>query len=159
MNLVTAAQPSAMNTLRKLHSATRLGGSGLILIVGGLDQNGNPLASAELFDPATGVFTTIAGALNTARYGHAAIVTPGGAVFIIGGQGAGGAYLANVEIFQSGSGRPEVTGTFTTASSGLSSARASVAAEILANGLILVTGGDDSGDAALATAEVYSAGI
>ncbi len=157
MNLV--ATPSAMNTKRMQHSAVQLGGGGLILIVGGLDQNGNPLASAELFDPATGVFTTIAGALNVARYNHAAIVTSGGAVFIIGGQGAGAAFLASVEVFTPGAGRPEVTGTFVTAASGLSAARASIAARLLVDGRILVTGGADSGDAALNVAEIYSPGI
>ncbi len=148
-----------MNTGRAQFSATRLGGSGQILIVGGLDQNGNPLASAELYDPATGVFTTIAGALNTARYGHVGVAMVGGTIFIIGGQGAGGGYLASVEIFKSGSGRPEVTGTFTTASNGLSSPRGNIAGELQADGRILITGGADGGDAALALAEVYSPGI
>src|ERR1019366_8110765 len=107
MNLVST--PGPMNTPRTQFSATRLGGSGQILIVGGLDADGNPLASAELFDPASGVFTTIAGALSTPRYGHVGVATVGGAIFIIGGQGAGAAYLASVEIFKSGFGRPEVT--------------------------------------------------
>ena len=147
-----------MNVLRTLHSSTRLGGSGLILIVGGLDADGNPLASAEIYNPATRVFTLIDGALNTARYGHAAIETVGGAVFIIGGQGAGAAYLASVEVFTPGA-NPAVTGTFATASNGLSSARANMAAELLSGGDILITGGADSGDATLALAEVYAPGI
>lgn len=151
--------PSAMNTPRMSHSAIRLGGGGLILVVGGLDASGNPLATAELFNPQTGTFTALTGQLNTARYNHRAIMTAGGGVFIIGGQGAGAAYLASVEIFTPGSGRPEVTGTFTTALSGLSTARASMAVELLAGGAILVTGGADSGDAALSLAEIYSPGI
>jgi len=157
MNLISS--PGPMNTLRTLHSATRLGGSGLILITGGLDQTGNPLASAELYDPATGVFTTLAGALNTARYGHAAIMTAAGSVLIIGGQGAGAVYLASVEVFTPGGANPAVTGAFTTAANGLSTARANMAAELLPDGRILVTGGADSGDAALALAEVYAPGI
>lgn len=148
-----------MNMPRTQFSATRLGGSGQILIVGGLDADGNPLASAELYEPASGVFTTIDGALNTARYGHVGVATVGGAIFIIGGQGAGAAYLASVEIFKSGSGRPEVTGTFAVAAVGLSSARGNIAAELQADGRILITGGADSGDAALALAEVYAPGI
>lgn len=148
-----------MNTPRTQHSAIPLGGGGLILIVGGLDASGTPLATAELFNPATDVFTALAGQLNTARYNHRAIMTGNGAILIIGGQGAGAAYLESVEIFTSGSGRPEVTGTFTTALNGLSTARASMAAQLLAGGAILVTGGADSGDAALALAEIYSAGI
>ncbi len=156
MNLIST--PGLMNTLRTLHSATRLGGSGLILIVGGLDQNGNPLASAELYNPATGTFTMLGPALSTARYGHKAVVTAGGSVLIIGGQGAGAAYLASVEVFMPGA-NPAVTGAFTPAANGLSSARANIATELLPDGTILVTGGADSGDAALALAEVYSPGI
>ncbi len=156
MNLITT--PSAMNVKRTQHSATRLGGGGLILIVGGLDQNGDPLASAELFNPATGVFTALAASLATARYGHAAIVTSNGAVFLIGGFGAGAAYLASVEVFSPGS-RPETTGTFATASTGLSSARANMRAALMADGRILITGGADSGDAALNLAEIYAPGI
>jgi len=157
MNLIKT--PSPMNTLRTLHSATRFGGGGAILIVGGLDQNGNPLASAEIFYPAQGIFVALAGALNTARYDHAVIVTANGAVLIFGGIGAGMTYLASVEIFTPGAGRPEVTGTFTTALSGLSTARAGMKAEMLAGGGILVCGGQDGSDQALALAEIYTPGI
>jgi hypothetical protein len=156
MNLTTTL--SAMNTKRTQLTATPLGGGGLILIVGGLDENGNPLASVELFDPATGVFTAVAASLATARYGHAAIVTPDGAVLVIGGQGTGAAYLASVEIFAAGA-RPEVTGTFATASTGLSSARANMRAAVLADGRILISGGADGSNAALNLAEIYSPGI
>jgi Galactose oxidase, central domain len=149
----------AMNTKRTNFAAVKLGGGGAILVIGGLDQTGTPLASCELFDPATGTWTTITGTLNAARYNHAAVVTANGAVLIIGGQGAGAAFLSSVEIFSQGSGRPEVTGTFATASNGLSSARANMAATLLPDGRILVGGGADSGDAALSLAEVYSAGI
>jgi len=155
MNLIST--PNAMNVKRTLHSATPLG-DGLILIVGGLDQTGTPLASAEIFDPARGIFTALTGQLNAARYGHAAIVTPNGVVLIIGGQGAGAAYLGSVEILSRGSGPLAVTGTFTTASNGLSEARANMTAERLADGRILITGGADSGDAALNLAEIYSPG-
>ena len=155
MNLISS---SNMNTPRKQFSATRLGGSGLVLVVGGLDADDNPLASAELFDPASGVFTTIAGALGTARYGHVGVASVGGAIFVIGGQTIAGVYLASVEIFKSGSGQPAVTGTFTTAAVGLASARGNISAELLASGLILITGGE-AGAGAISLAEVYSPGI
>jgi Galactose oxidase, central domain len=157
MNLTKT--PSPMNTLRTLHTATRFGGGGAILIAGGLDQNGNPLASVEIFYPATGVFVALAGALNTARYDHAAVCTPGGAVLIFGGIGEGMTYLDSVEIFLPGSGRPEVTGTFAAASGSLSTARAGMKAEMLTGGGILVTGGQDGSDQALALAEIYTPGI
>lgn len=157
MNLIQT--PSAMNTLRTLHSATRLGAGGAILVLGGIDQTGTPLASAEIFYPATGLFVACAGQLNAARYDHVAVVTAGGAVLIFGGIGAGVTYLSSVEIFVPGSGRPEVTGTFVIASGSLSTARAGMKAEILPNGGVLVTGGQDGSDQALALAEIYTPGI
>jgi len=153
-----AATTGAMNTKRTQFAVVPLGGGGAVLVIGGLDQNGNPLASAELFNPATGTWTTLAGALNVARYNHAA-VDVNGAILVLGGQGAGAAFLSSVEMFLAGSGRPEITGTFTTASNGLSSARANMAATRLADGRILVAGGADSGDAALNLSEIYSPGI
>jgi hypothetical protein len=156
MNLIAAG---AMNTKRTNFAAVRLGGGGAILVIGGLDQNGNPLASAELFNPATGAWTTLAGALNVARYNHTVVMTANGAILVLGGQGAGAAYLASVEIFTQGAGRPEVTGTFTTALNGLSSARANMAAALMPDGRILVAGGADGSDAALNLSESYSAGI
>jgi len=155
MNLIST---SAMNTQRTLHSATRLGGSGLVLIAGGLDENSNPLASAELYNPATGVFTTIENALNTARYGHTAIQHAAGAIFIIAGLSGIGAYLSSIEIFVPGA-NPVVTGVFTPAASGLSSARAGMRAQLLPDGRFLITGGNDGSDVALDLAEIYSPGI
>ena len=154
MNLI-----SAMNVQRTNFAAVKLGGGGAILVIGGLDQTGTPLASAELFNPATGTWTTIAGTLATARYNHVAVVTANGACVVLGGQGVGAAFLSSVEIFSSGSGRPEITGVFAAAGTGLSSARANMAATLLPDGRILVAGGADSGDAALSLAEIYSAGI
>jgi Galactose oxidase, central domain/Kelch motif len=156
MNLIATG---AMNTKRTQFAVVKLGGGGAVLVIGGLDETGTPLASAELFNPATGAWTTIAGALNVARYNHAAVVTANGAVLVLGGQGAGATYLASVEIFTPGSGRPEITGAFTTAVNGLSSARANMTAVLMPDGRILVAGGADGSDAALNVAETYSAGI
>jgi hypothetical protein len=144
-----------MNTPRSLHSLTRLGGSGLLLAVGGLDGAGNPLASAELYNPVSGTWITLDGALNVPRSEHAAMVTANGALLIIGGRQANGDCLSSVEVFTIPFGGPPTAGTFTMAVNGLSSARASMAAELLSNGTILITGGADGGDAALALAEVY----
>jgi hypothetical protein len=157
MNLTKT--PSPMNMLRTLHTAVRYGGSGTVLIIGGLDQNGNVLGSAEIFYPATGAFVALAGQLNTPRYDAAAVVTANGAVLIFGGIGAGVTYLSSVEIFVPGSGRPEVTGTFAVASGSLSTPRAGMKAEMIAGGGILVTGGQDGSDQALALAEIYTPGI
>jgi N-acetylneuraminic acid mutarotase len=54
-----------------------------VLVVGGIGSDGI-LANAELFDPATGKWTTM-GALNTARVLHTAALLPNGRVLIAGG--------------------------------------------------------------------------
>lgn len=154
MNLVST---SAMNVKRTQFAAVKLGDGSGILVIGGLDQTSTPLSSAELFNPATGLFTLLTGALNVARYNHAAVVTPAGAIVVIGGQGVGAAFLASVEIF-SATGRQETQGTFALAPSGLASARASMSAALLADGRILVSGGV-AGAAALNLAEIYNPGL
>ena len=151
MNLVTT--PSAMNTPRTLHTLTRFAG-GFLLACGGLDADGNVLATAELYNPAAGTWTTLSAELNTPRYGHAAVATANSALLLIGGQTTGGGFLASVEVFMIPFG-PPTAGTFSPASHGLSSARANMAVELLPDGTFLISGGADSGDAALALAEVY----
>ena len=53
-------------TARYAHTATLLP-NGKVLVAGGLDSNFNHLASAELYDPASGTWTAT-GSLDTARY-------------------------------------------------------------------------------------------
>ena len=155
MNLISTG---AMAVRRTQFAAVRLGGGSAILVIGGLDESGQPLASAELFNPATGTWTTIAGALNVARYNIAAVVTSNGAILVLGGQGAGAAYLASVEIFSPGS-RPEITGVFTMAANGLSSSRANHSCALMPDGRVLVAGGANGSSAALNLSETYSAAI
>src|SRR5207244_7226708 len=44
-----------MSTARSAHTATLLS-NGQVLVVGGIDTNGAPLASAELYNPTTGTW-------------------------------------------------------------------------------------------------------
>ncbi len=55
----------SLSTARMNHTATLLP-NGQVLVAGGLG-NGGALASAELFDPATGRWTATAGGMNAAR--------------------------------------------------------------------------------------------
>jgi hypothetical protein len=69
---------------------------GMVLIAAGVGPSGI-LASAELYNPATGTFT-LTGSLNTARVGHTATPLNNGMTLITGGNG-GGAYLASAELY------------------------------------------------------------
>ncbi|MDH4285131.1 MAG: hypothetical protein OEV35_07415, partial [Gallionellaceae bacterium] len=72
---------------RNSHTATLLA-SGKVLVTGGCATadctGGGDLNSAELYDPATGLFAAT-GSLLHARHGHTATLIAGGKVFIIGG--------------------------------------------------------------------------
>jgi hypothetical protein len=112
-----------MGTERAAHTATLLQ-NGKVLIAGGFN-NTDVLATAELFDPATGTFTPT-GAMTTARFSHTATLLANGKVLVTGGS-------SNL---------------------GDLSTHDSRTATLLAKGKELVTGGSDtSGD--LATAELF----
>ena len=56
----------------------------MVLVAGGHDVNDGTLASAELYDPASGTWTPT-GSLNTARAIHTASLLPNGMVLVAGG--------------------------------------------------------------------------
>ncbi|MEW6681847.1 MAG: Ig-like domain-containing protein [Nitrospirota bacterium] len=124
-------QPTgSMGTVRTTHTATLLP-NGKVLIAGGA----GPLASAELYDPATGIFTPT-GSMGTGRYAHKATLLPNGKVLITGGRldNSAGSELASAELYD------PATGLFT-ATGSMGSIRSDHTATLLPNGKVLITGG------------------
>jgi hypothetical protein len=103
------------------------------------------LASVELYDPATGLWSST-GSLATARNNFTAATLPEGKVLAAGGWG-GGASLTSAELYDPSS------GLWTTATSSLAAARNNFTATSLTNGNVLMTGG--WGTASLSSAELY----
>ena len=134
----------SLNTARASHTSTVLN-SGMVLIAGG--YNGNILASAELYDPASGTFT-FTGSLNNARIYHTATLLNNGMVLIAGGTDNNGNILASAELYN------PTTGTFTSTGS-LNTARELHTATVK-NGMVLIAGGTDNNGNILASAELYN---
>ena len=98
----------SMNVARDSHTATRLD-DGRVLIAGGEDSSANPLASAELYDPATGTFS-LTGSMSEPRLYHTATLLMDGKVLIAGGLNSSGT-LANAEVYDPASGTFSSGGT------------------------------------------------
>jgi hypothetical protein len=71
-----------------------------VLLTGGR-SNDNSLASAELYDPASGTWTAT-GSLATARRFHTGTLLPNGKVLVTGGYN--GIYLSSAELYDVGLG-------------------------------------------------------
>ncbi len=137
-----------MLSRRTSASAVRLR-DGKVLIAGGwaAQSTHGVQASAELFDPRTGKFTS-AGEMTSPRAEAASVLLPDGRVLIVGGCVGDYEILASAEIYD-----PQ-KGTFTPTGS-MSTARIPYGAVLLQNGRVLVAGGTGPGREVLASAEEY----
>ena len=122
---------------------------GRVLFSGG-QRDGRTLASAEIYDPATGTFAVTA-PMREARAAHAAVRLRDGRVLVIGGS-AGSRVLRSAEVFDPRTRRWSRAGA-------LRVARHKHGAVPLRDGSVLVVGGSDERDwrGRLASAELWEA--
>lgn len=138
------------------HSATRLP-SGLILITGGfrfpsLGRPAQPLGSAELYDPATGV-SRLAGEMSTLRGGNQATLLVDGRLLVTGESATNPSpeslgLTGSAEVFDPATGRWTSAGRMNTP-------RVAHTMTLLTDGSVLVAGGVDDADDTIASAEIY----
>ena len=128
-----------MNTARYYHTATLLP-TGKVLVAGG-----EGTGSAELYDYASGTWTTT-NAMTSVRVYHTATLLASGKVLVAGGFN-GSTYLTSAELYDPATGTWALTGSMTTN-------RAGHTATLLANGKVLVAAGQGAGGN-LASAELY----
>jgi N-acetylneuraminic acid mutarotase len=137
----TWTETGALHETRSYNSAALLQ-DGRVLVAGGPGGpvGGTVLASAEIYDPATGTWSTT-GSLLTARYGQQAVLLTNGQVLNLGGSGTTSpgqrSNLASSELYDPGSGQWSATGS-------MSTPRAEHVATLLASGQVLVAGGFDA---------------
>ncbi|HJU10495.1 MAG TPA: kelch repeat-containing protein, partial [Candidatus Binataceae bacterium] len=108
----------------------------------GADRNGDPMQSAELYDPVSATWMAT-GSLGHRRSEHTATLLPNGKVLVAGGFDSGFPTMS-AELYD------PATGTWT-ATGSLTAARADHTATLLPNGKVLVAGGYGL----LSSAELY----
>jgi len=147
------AVTGTLNTPRYGHTATLLA-SGKVLVAGGLDRALAPFSvtdSAELYDPATGTWSST-GNLDTGRIGHTATLLPNGKVLVTGGRDRIAppffGLADSAELYDPATGTWSSTGNLNTSRSGHT-------ATLLASGQVLVAGGVTTDYIQLDSAELY----
>jgi hypothetical protein len=142
------AGTGSMQSARELNAQVRVSG-GKVLTIGGVDNSGNILASAELYNPSTGKWT-LTGSMAQAREYSPAVVLKSGKVLVSGGLSTSSIVLATAELYD------PTTGVWTSVPP-LSVARVGHTATLLSGGKVLVAGGctDSICSAHTAVSELY----
>ena len=138
----TFSPTGSMTTARGFHNAIRLP-DGRVVIAGGGSAGwtgGHFVASAEIYDPATGKFTPT-GPMTVERALHTTTLLADGRVLVTGGfnnEDDGSTSLASAELYDPKSGTFSPTGSMV-------DGRTFDAATLLADGRVLITGGVRNG--------------
>ena len=140
------AKTGGMNIARSFHTATLLT-NGMVLVAGGFgccSSTNAALASAELYNPASGTWA-FTGVMTTTRKYHTAALLTNGMVMVAGGTDRFGNILSSAELYNPATGTWTATGTMT-------QPRESHTATLLTNGQVLIVGGS----AAVTNAELFN---
>jgi hypothetical protein len=108
---------------------------------------GGPLASTELYDPATNTFTGTTPSMKLGRWQAAATLLPNGRVLIAGGYG--NTNSSSTELYD------PTTNSFAATTAAMNAGRPSPTATLLPNGKILIAGGQ-AGFQFLSSTELYT---
>jgi hypothetical protein len=135
-----------LNAGRLLHTATLLL-NGKVLVAGGWPDHTHSgiMSSAELYDPATGIWTRTMG-MNVGRASHTATLLFDGRVLVVGGLRG---FPNSAELYDPATENWSFTGSTTTPHFGYHTAT------LLPNGKVLVAAGYDSNGHVCANAELY----
>ena len=146
----TIVATGQMTEARFDHAAVLLS-TGRVLIVGGIERNGVMQPGAELFDPATGRFTTTGKPIAPHGWGVTATLLQNGKVLVAGGSTGcdSPCFTASTELYDPATGTFALTGKMTVP-------RAEARAVLLRTGDVLLVGGEPAPDSAsVLSAELY----
>ena len=160
----TFSPTGSMRSPREFHTATLLE-DGRVLVAGGLTgpaakvaggvtlasvqtvDTTTALASAEIYDPATGTFSK-AGSMGTGRLSHTATRLADGRVLVTGAGSEGLASTTSAEVYDPATDQWSPTGS-------MAKGRSLHTATLLGDGRVLVVGGRSSDDSDYRSAELY----
>jgi RHS repeat-associated protein len=140
---------ASLHQARAWHSATILP-DGRVLVVGGVGASGQPVSSAEIFDPETKTVDLLPASGFTPRANHTATLLMNGDLLIAGGTSGNGRLSSSAEVWSF------KTNSITRLTSTLSVARQKHRATLLRDGNVLLEAGVDERGNDLAANELYN---